>query len=59
MARDPKIMAAAYRQYQRDRDARRPELDRRRQEVYSRLPRVEVIERELRGTAAKIVLAAF
>ena len=59
MARDAKIMSAAYRQYQQDRDARRLELDRREAEVYRRLPRVEAIDRELRGTAAKIVLAAF
>ena len=59
MARDAKIMSAAYRQYQQDRDARRLELERREEEVYRRLPRVEAIDRELRGTAAKIVLAAF
>ena len=59
MARDAKIMSAAYRQYRQDRDARRLELERREEEVYRRLPRVEAIDRELRGTAAKIVLAAF
>ncbi len=59
MARDAKIMAAAYRQQQQDRDARRREQERREQEVYHRIPRVEEIDRELRGTAAKIVLAAF
>jgi len=59
MARDAKIMSAAYRQYRQDRDQRRQELERREAEVYRRLPRVESIDRELRGTAAKIVLAAF
>lgn len=59
MARDAKIMAAAYRQFQIDRDARQREQERRENEVYCRLPRVESIDRELRGTAAKIVLAAF
>ena len=52
-------MSAAYRQFQQDRDERRRELERRETEVYRRLPRVESIDRELRGTAAKIVLAAF
>ena len=59
MARDAKIMSAAYRQYRQDRDDRRRELERREAEVYRRLPRVEAIDRQLRGTAAKIVLAAF
>jgi len=59
MARDAKIMSAAVRQFQADRDARRAEWDRREAEVYRRLPRVERIDRELRETAAKIVAAAF
>ena len=59
MARDAKIMSAAYRQFRQDRDQRQRELERREAEVYRRLPRVESIDRELRGTAAKIVLAAF
>ncbi|MDE7243959.1 MAG: ATP-binding protein [Oscillospiraceae bacterium] len=59
MALDAKIMAAAYRRQQQDRESRRRDLERREQEVYSRVPRVAQIDRELRGTAAKIVLAAF
>ena len=59
MARDAKIMAAAYRRQQQDRESRRRDLERREQEVYSRVPRVAQIDRELRGTAARIVLAAF
>lgn len=50
MTQDPKIMAAALRQFQQDREERRTQLERRTAEVYRRLPRVESIDRELRGT---------
>ena len=59
MTQDPKIMAAALRQFQRDREERRADLERRTAEVYRRLPRVESIDRELRGTVAEIMIAAF
>ena len=59
MAQDAGILSAAYRRYQADRDARRERLERRTAEVYRRLPRLEQIERELRSTAARLVLAAF
>lgn len=59
MAQDGKIMAAALRRFQLDKDRRRAELERRTGEVYRRLPRLESIDRELRGTAAKLVIAAF
>ncbi len=59
MAQDNRIMSAAVRSFQADRESRRETLDRREKEVYSRLPRVEDIDRELRSTAAKIVLSAF
>ena len=59
MAQDAKIMAAAYRRYQLDREARRAEQERLTAEVYRRLPRVEVIDRELRTTAAKVLITAF
>jgi len=59
MAQDPKIMASALRRFQSDRDARRAQLEARQREVYRRAPRVELIDRELRGTAARSVAAAF
>lgn len=59
MSRDMKIMAEAQRRFQADRERRREELERRTEEVYRRTPAVERIDRELRGTAARIVLAAF
>ncbi len=59
MAQDPKIMAAALRRFQQDKEERRARLERRTEEVYRRLPRVESIDRELRGTVADIMIAAF
>lgn len=59
MSRDGTIMAEAYRQFQADRDRRRAQLERRTEEVRSRLPAVAEIDRRLRSTAAQIVLAAF
>ena len=49
MAQDPKIMAAALRRFQQDKEERRAQLERRTEEVYRRLPRVESIDRELRA----------
>ena len=51
--------AAALRRYQADQDARKKEWDNRVRTLYRRLPRLAIIERELQGTAAKIILAAF
>ena len=59
MPRDGKIMAAAQRRFQADKERRREELERRRQEAFRRSPAVEEVDRELRGTAARIVAAAF
>lgn len=59
MAQDAKIMAAALRRYQADREARRKEREERVRAVFRRLPRLEIIDRELQSTAARIVLAAF
>lgn len=56
---DGKIMAAAWRRFQADRDARRTELERRRLEIARRLPRLAEIDRELWETAPKLLLAAF
>lgn len=59
MAQDAKIMAAALRRYQADREARRKEREERVRAVFRRLPRLEIIDRELQSTAARIVLTAF
>lgn len=59
MSQDPKIMSAALSRFQADRDARRNALEARHREVYRRAPRVEMIDRELTGTAARVIAAAF
>ena len=59
MADDAKIMTAALYRFQTDRNKRRAEHERMAREVYRRVPRVEYIDRELQGTAAKIIAAAF
>lgn len=58
MAQDARIMAAAQRKFNQDKENRRMQMDRRIQEVYRRLPRVESIDQELRGTIGQIVIAA-
>ena len=47
MPRDGKIMAAAQRRFQADKERRREELERRRQEAFRRSPAVEEVDREL------------
>jgi len=59
MPRDAKIMSEALRRYQSDKERRHMILEQRTAEIYGRVPEVERIDRELRSTAAKIVLAAF
>ena len=59
MSLDPHILSAAYRTYLADREARRTGLARRTAALYHRCPRLEEIDQELRGTAARIVAAAF
>ena len=59
MTYDGKIMAAALRRLQRDKDRRRAQTEALTQEVYQKVPEVERIDRELRSTAARIVLATF
>ena len=56
---DSKLMAAALGRYREDRERRRQAQEQRRQEIYRALPRVEEIDRELRGTVGKIVAEAF
>ncbi len=58
MAYDASIMASARRAFQADKDRRDALLAQRTQEVYSRVPRVEEIDRELRVTVGKLMIAA-
>lgn len=59
MPRDGKIMSAALRRFQADKEQREAQLAQRREEVFRRVPAIQAIDRELRTTAARIVLAAF
>lgn len=59
MTYDANIMSAARRAFEADRDRREQSAAQRRQEVYDRLPRVEEIDREMRATVGKLMIAAF
>ena len=59
MAYDAKIMTAALRRFQMDCNKRRAQQEKLTSEVYRRVPRVEQIDQELRGTAAKLIQTAF
>lgn len=59
MAYDAKIMSAALRRFRTDREKRKAEREKLAQEIYRRVPEIERIDRELQGTAARIVLASF
>ncbi|MBR3704310.1 MAG: ATP-binding protein [Oscillospiraceae bacterium] len=52
-------MASARRAFQADKDRRDAMFAQRTQEIYRRLPRVEEIDRELRYTVGKLMIAAF
>ena len=58
MAQDMNILAAAQRKFEQDKERRQAAFDRRVQQIYLRLPRLQEIDRELRGTAGRIVMAA-
>ena len=59
MAADSKLMARALERFRTDRERRAEDRRRLTAEIFQKVPRVEEITRELRGTAAKIVAAAF
>ena len=59
MSYDANIMASAQRSFRADREKREMLFEQRMQEIYSRLPRVEEIDREMRTTVGKIMIAAF
>ena len=58
MALDGNIMAAAAAKHRARRDSRRLEQEQLTRRVYDRLPRVEQIDRDLRATTARVMLAA-
>lgn len=59
MGYDAGIMASARRAFQADKDKRDALLAQRTQEIYRRVPRVEEIDRELRVTVGRLMIAAF
>lgn len=59
MAYDANIMASAQRGFFADKEKRERQHDRLVQEVYSRVPQVEEIDREMRSTVGAIMIAAF
>ena len=59
MSQDPRIMAAAWRKFSAEREARRAALAQLTREVHRRLPRVESIDRELRRMVGEMMVAAF
>lgn len=59
MGYDAGIMTSARRAFQADKDRRDALFIQRTQEIYSRVPRVEEIDRELRYTVGKLMIAAF
>lgn len=58
MAYDKKILAAARRALEREREERRQAFEARRREVYAREPRIRAIDRTLAQTAAGVLRAA-
>lgn len=59
MSYDANVMASAQRSFRADKEKREQLHAQRTQEVYSRLPRVEEIDREMRTTVARIMISAF
>ena len=59
MGYDAGIMTSARRAFGADKDRRDALFLQRTQEIYRRLPRVEEIDRELRVTVGKLMIAAF
>ena len=58
MAYDRKLLSAARRELERDREAHEDELEARRRDVYAREPRIRAIDRELSATAIQVLRAA-
>ena len=58
MAYDKKLLSAARRELERDREAHEDELEARRRDIYAREPRIRAIDRELSATAIQVLRAA-
>lgn len=58
MSMDKKLLAAAKREQERDKANFLDEIERRRQEIYEKIPRIRAIDRSLNGTAASVLKAA-
>ena len=58
MTYDRKLLSAARRELERDREAHEDELEARRRDVYAREPRIRAIDRELSATAIQVLRAA-
>ena len=58
MAYDRKLLSAARRELERDREAHEDELEARRRDIYAREPRIRAIDRELSATAIQVLRAA-
>ena len=58
MAYDKKLLAAARRKLERDREAHEDAMEARRRDVYAKEPRIRAIDRELSATAIQVLSAA-
>ena len=58
MAYDKKLLAAARRKLERDREAHEDAMEARRRDVYAKEPRIRAIDRELSATAIQVLRAA-
>lgn len=58
MAYEASVLRRAARRLEEAREDRARELERRRAEIYRRLPRVAEIDRQLRGTILQIISAS-
>ena len=58
MAYDGKVMREALQRFEEDKQRRASQTEARRQRIYREIPRLEAIEKELRGTVARIMTEA-
>ena len=58
MAYDGKVMREALQRFEEDKQRRASQTEARRQRIYREIPRLEAIEKELRGTMARIMTEA-
>ena len=58
MAYDEKILRRSLARYNEDKQRRAEAFEARRQEIFRQIPRLEEIDRELRGTMSKIIASA-